>query len=1084
MADNIEIRLEQLTQAIKGLYARSSGSGNEVYNALNSLSQRYENLTNVSSEKIASTIVNEFRKSLDSKYGQTNQFIRELEAGLKELVQNQATQNPKFSAEISRVLSETTNAINKLNTQELTLHKILGAIELQKNNDPTAEIIKLSENFINFSRGFENITITLNKNFADFLAQIKEQSTKEEFNKVKSEIDVISGNINSVISAISIIDTKYRDLTGLIDTIQNRENIFNEALREVQSLTNAMDNLKEQMTSLDSKDEIHALSSEIKNQIENVKYEIQKIINTTQDTNIKDEIYSLSKNVQTLNSSSSNAKDELTNLQQALLGFGAEIKDIKNFIGEKLNNEQLNNMFSAFESTLKNIQNSLDTKVQENFPTVISELDNQIKTVQKTLEEKDYNGLSNSVSNFASELGNIKSLINDEILYKTHQREAEFEKYLNGAKQDIGNLIDSLNVFKDDINTVTDDKIKILQEPIERALQGLKNEDISKDIKELSENLKSVTLEIQSSIENLKKGLDSMNSDSNIQILTRLTETIPAISEKLEGFKNQVVSKNLESLSEVKNSFSQTIAHVQESLLNSVDRIQQDAKSINQETLDILKIDLQKLSDHLIDSVESVNEKVQQEFNNYSSTVEDLTNKQTAEVERFLDKLTSLEINLEAFNRDSIEKIQDAINVNSARAQDNLTEIKGDILENISSYERTNRDSLSQFEVKIDKILENYLGEDVENLIEKKSLRESIGDIESKIERANLQQIHNAKELLEEIQATAADISMKIENIEETRNAQGYTNVVSKVSEKLNNLETNNSELSDEIKNLKEVIDQKLKDNIQKIAALVEKPKEEEQKEEEAPQNNNFSELSNKVQEYLSNFEYLKNNISQEIKENLTGEFTRLETAVRRLRTAQDNSNYSYTLEDIESDLTKICRSVEKNSISPDEFKSLVDKTLEVRSIGLENVKLNRDVEEELGHITGWCKDAVVKIDSLSERLDEIQNIGFADLKTRLVQSEKSKSDVQEQNRKIEQALKVLIKNARTKDENIAQLNKKVELLAKAQTESFNPTQFIDLFYENMTQTKMLSNRVEIVEDKINYIQNAVEKLLSYVEEN
>ena len=55
--------------------------------------------------------------------------------------------------------------------------------------------------------------------------------------------------------------------------------------------------------------------------------------------------------------------------------------------------------------------------------------------------------------------------------------------------------------------------------------------------------------------------------------------------------------------------------------------------------------------------------------------------------------------------------------------------------------------------------------------------------------------------------------------------------------------------------------------------------------------------------------------------------------------------------------------------------------------------------------------------------------------------------------------------------------------MAQAQAESFNPNQFIDIFYENMTQTKMLSNRVEIIEDKINNIQNCIEKLISYVEQ-
>ena len=53
--------------------------------------------------------------------------------------------------------------------------------------------------------------------------------------------------------------------------------------------------------------------------------------------------------------------------------------------------------------------------------------------------------------------------------------------------------------------------------------------------------------------------------------------------------------------------------------------------------------------------------------------------------------------------------------------------------------------------------------------------------------------------------------------------------------------------------NLKEQIEQKLKDNVQKISALIDRPKDTSDIDK---QNNNIDNLSNKVQEYLSNFEY------------------------------------------------------------------------------------------------------------------------------------------------------------------------------------------------------------------------------------
>ena len=1007
MVDSIEIRLDQLTEAIKGLYAKSSMSQGEIYNALTSLSQRYENLTNVSSEKIASTLVNEFRKTIDLKYGQTNQFLKDLEGTLKNFMMSHNNQSPKTAAEITKLLTDVSNTYAKLNSQDLALQKIFNTIEQLKQNNSSEEIAKLSENFLNFSRGFENITITLNKNFADFLEQVKSHNSKDDFLEIKAELDTITGNVNSVISAISIIDNKYRDLTSLIDAVHSRENIFNDALKEVKNLTNSINSMQNSIASIDPRQELQAFSSEIRNQIETVKYEIQKVINTAGDAGVKTEVYNLtnsvsgvSNNLQNLSANLTNTKDEVKNLQTTIQGLGSELKDVHN-------------------------------------------------------------------------------LINDEILYKSHQHEAEFERYLNNAKEDIKALLIGLTAFKKDLNAINEGNIKILQEPIERAMEELKNQDLGKNIKDLADNLRDVTLEIQSSIQNMQLSLNDMNSVSSMQILTQISEAIPTISDKLEIFRTHVVTENSANLGQIKNSFSEVVASVQENLKNAVDKIQDDTKTINIETLDTLKVDLQRLSDHLVDSVESISDRVEKEFVNFKVDFQEFSIKQADSMDKIADKLASLEVGLENFSNDTTDKLNDTLNSNNAHAQDILNEIKSDILESIVGIDKTNKNSLSQFELKIDKLLDNYIGADLDNIIEKKSLRETVVDIETKIDRTNLQQIHNAKELLEEIQSSASNLSMKIATIEESKNLQGVISSMSKMSEKIQSIEEFNIELSDELKEIKEQIEQKLKDNVQKISALLEK---EEDNSDIEKQNSNIDDLSNKVQEYLSNFEYLKNNISQEIKENLISEFNKLDSAIKKIRTTDENSNYSYTLEDVESDLAKIKLSVEKSISGNDDFRNLIEKTIELRTVALENVKINRDVEAELGHLAGWFKDAVEKINELTDKVEDIQNIGFEDIKERLIQSEKSRTH-SEFNTKVENALKHLIKHAQNQDNKIIELTKKIELMTQAQAESFNPSQFIDIFYENMTQTKMLSNRVEIIEDKINSIQSCVEKLISYVEQ-
>ena len=134
MVESIEIKLSQLTEAVKGLYAKSGSERSEIYNALTSLAQRYENLTNISSEKLAVTLVGEFRKSIDTKYGQTNQYLKDLEATLKNFLSSQVDQNPQMASEITKLLSDTSNIYAKLNAQDLALQKIFNLVEQQKGD--------------------------------------------------------------------------------------------------------------------------------------------------------------------------------------------------------------------------------------------------------------------------------------------------------------------------------------------------------------------------------------------------------------------------------------------------------------------------------------------------------------------------------------------------------------------------------------------------------------------------------------------------------------------------------------------------------------------------------------------------------------------------------------------------------------------------------------------------------------------------------------------------------------------------------------------------------------------------------------
>ena len=57
---------------------------------------------------------------------------------------------------------------------------------------------------------------------------------------------------------------------------------------------------------------------------------------------------------------------------------------------------------------------------------------------------------------------------------------------MQSAKEDIKSLLLGLTQFKKDLTAINEGNIKVLQEPIERAMEKLQGQDLGKNIKDLS----------------------------------------------------------------------------------------------------------------------------------------------------------------------------------------------------------------------------------------------------------------------------------------------------------------------------------------------------------------------------------------------------------------------------------------------------------------------------------------------------------------------------------------------------------------------------------------------------------------------
>ena len=99
MADNLEIRVEQLTDAIRGLYNKPSLTPAEINNAFKTMLQRFENQTNLSSEKMLQIISNEIKKTAEERQGSLQEMLYSVEDSIKSAAAQ--ISNPKFEMQIS-----------------------------------------------------------------------------------------------------------------------------------------------------------------------------------------------------------------------------------------------------------------------------------------------------------------------------------------------------------------------------------------------------------------------------------------------------------------------------------------------------------------------------------------------------------------------------------------------------------------------------------------------------------------------------------------------------------------------------------------------------------------------------------------------------------------------------------------------------------------------------------------------------------------------------------------------------------------------------------------------------------------------
>lgn len=183
-----------------------------------------------------------------------------------------ASDNEKLLLDTARISSDLNTVYAKITSQDVSLQNIIKSISEIDTTVDSDKISKIMNEMANFYRGFDAVTSTINTNFAEFINQFRQYSSKEEFKQLFLDIDAINNNTASIISALSIIDNKYQNLHTIINTLAENESKYLGGLEWLTNISKQLKEMSEQIGTLpqnrsvlDFSNSLNELSTKIDN---------------------------------------------------------------------------------------------------------------------------------------------------------------------------------------------------------------------------------------------------------------------------------------------------------------------------------------------------------------------------------------------------------------------------------------------------------------------------------------------------------------------------------------------------------------------------------------------------------------------------------------------------------------------------------------------------------------------------------------------------------------------------------------------------------------------------------------------------
>lgn len=775
MNNNLEVKVSELTDVIKGLSNKPFVEASDLNNVLNSFVKRVEDSNELNINKITDEMSEALINALNEKYKDIQErlsLFEEFAASIEKTVQNSKT-----DSEITRILNDIEALHSKMNSQELQTENLIKAFDSIKNSTSAGQVSRLADEIVSISKSYDGIVEVLNNNFQEFLRRVENSGNREDIQRLRYFMESVENNQNVLVSAMNAVNDKQDEIKNLV-----KQSSSAQTTERFDYIQNAINQLNKTIIDTTTKADLEIIADKI-NQTQGLISEFKRQYTDDNEDGIKTVFQGQLNNI--ISKLESIKLENNSNVNEDIIRLYNSIAEFKDNVYSAINT-QLNDVIASMDvqfdkisnsvvnSTLDNNEaiNNLTDEVQKAKNSMQEGLNERFSTVKEEIQKQNRENAITIVNSLKGELEILKDGLNS---LSNNEDMQNLANAIDGLKSnlDIDTLLIQIDQIKSSLDFTPikeqiellnkDETINLINQKIDKLLEISNTERLLDKIDEVSSSINPDNL--YSALNSINDKIDFSSLDEKLNFIRSyltdgLDNKISNLNERLNLVEN--IGEELVSIKNLDYALSEIKASIEENLRLYNEKQNEDRKT-QEDIKDALKTIYEKLQDeYKLDDIrnslnsikENINSNSSGEFDpqNYENAILNLSENISSiqEIKALIENLFQKYNESQNENGQHSNEIKEAINslYNLVQDDNKLNEIKN-LVNSIKEEINSNASSENNFEEIKNSFIS--LNENIENI--NKKIEDTRSENSTSIQRV----INSINELQSDVQPTSSN---------------------------------------------------------------------------------------------------------------------------------------------------------------------------------------------------------------------------------------------------------------------------------------------------------------------------------------